>query len=69
MSFIFNLKIDNNSLFICNYNLIMFYFGALLYFMSNKKVKQIKTLSGDNYVVNVPTRFIFEHLLCENKDK
>ena len=37
--------------------------------MSNKKVKQIKTLSGDNYVVNVPTRFIFEHLLCENKDK
>jgi hypothetical protein len=30
----------------------MFYFEALLYFMSNKKVKQIKTLSETNYVVN-----------------
>jgi hypothetical protein len=30
----------------------MFYFGALLYFMLNNKVKQIKTLSEANYVIN-----------------
>ena len=67
MSFIFNLKIDNNSLFICNCNFNIFYFEALLYFMSNKKVKQIKTLSETNQVVNTKQIYLekenhFKHI-------